>query len=267
MYDNELKLFQRSDESIWTDEYISKSLLNAHLDESNDGASRITSKRQNIYNWINSSIKTNSKIIDLGCGPGLYAYELGRLGHNVLGIDFNEKSIDYAKKNKSINGIVEYKYCNYLKASFDEKYNAAIMIFCDFGALIPNEQKLLLGKIHNILENDGIFIFDVFGKREIGSIQEKRNWFISNGKDFWSNEPYFCMEETKFFDKENALGKRYYLVNQLDGKIKECIIWDQYYDENSIGKLLAENEFEIREIKKDLIETKEETLFIIAKKK
>jgi len=54
MYNNELKLFQRSNNSlIWTDDYISKSMLEVH---------------------INKNIKPNSKILDLGCGPGLYAY-------------------------------------------------------------------------------------------------------------------------------------------------------------------------------------------------
>src|SRR5215470_11135266 len=112
MYNNELKLFQRSNESIWTDEYISKSLLDAHLNESYDAASRISSKRINTINWINNNIKPCSKIIDLGCGPGLYAYELGKLGHNVLGIDFNKESINFAQKNKCINDFLEYRYCN-----------------------------------------------------------------------------------------------------------------------------------------------------------
>ena len=100
-------------ESIWTDEYICKSLLKAHLDESTDAASRKLSRRIEIINWINARIRANSKIIDFGCGPGLYAYELGKMGHNVLGIDFNIESINYAKNNKSIDGIVEYLYSNY----------------------------------------------------------------------------------------------------------------------------------------------------------
>jgi 2-polyprenyl-3-methyl-5-hydroxy-6-metoxy-1,4-benzoquinol methylase len=163
MYNDELKLFQRSNESIWTDEYISKSLLEAHLDESSDGASRKPFRRKNIVNWINSKIKPNSKIIDLGCGPGLYAYELGKLEHNVMGIDFNKESINYAERNRYIKGIVEYKYSNYIKDKIDGKYNVAMMIYCDFGALIPNEQKILLQKISNLLTDDGIFVFDVFG--------------------------------------------------------------------------------------------------------
>jgi 2-polyprenyl-3-methyl-5-hydroxy-6-metoxy-1,4-benzoquinol methylase len=49
----------------------------------------------------------------LGCGPGLYAYELGRLGYNVLGIDFNKESVYYAHNNKSIKNVVQYKQVKY----------------------------------------------------------------------------------------------------------------------------------------------------------
>ena len=267
MYNNELTLNQRSNESIWTDEHISKSLLEAQLDESTDAASRKPSNRRDIVNWINSKIPPKSKIIDLGCGPGLYAYELGELKHNVMGIDVNKKSIDYAQKNKSIKGLVEYKYSNYIKDTIDGIYNVAMMIFCDFSALIPNEQKLLLQKIGNILENDGIFIFDVFGKNEFKKQKDEKSWYMSNGKDFWSNEPYFLMKETKLFEKEFTIGTRYYLVNQLNGKIKEFAMSDQYHDENSINELMSKYGFDIIEINKELIKYREETLLVTAKKK
>ena len=267
MYDNELRIFQRSNESIWTDEHVSKSLLDAHLDESYDAASRKIDRRMDTINWINKNLDSDSKILDLGCGPGLYAYELGKLGHNVLGVDFNKESINYAQNHKSIKDVVQYKYCDYLTESFKRKFNTAIMIFCDFGALIPCEQKILLHKIHDLLNDNGIFIFDVFGLHETKNITEKKDWFISKGNDFWSNEPYFMMEERKYFGKETALGTRHYLVNQMDGKIKEFIMWDQYYDEQSIEILLSENGFEIKEINKNIVKYKEETLFILAKRK
>jgi 2-polyprenyl-3-methyl-5-hydroxy-6-metoxy-1,4-benzoquinol methylase len=87
MLGNELKLFQRSENNIWTDEYVSKNLLKAHLDENSNAASRKYDLRINTINWINNMIKPNSRIIDFGCGPGLYAYELGKLGHTVFGMD------------------------------------------------------------------------------------------------------------------------------------------------------------------------------------
>jgi SAM-dependent methyltransferase len=267
MYINELGLFQRSNESIWTDEHINKALLDAHLDNSNDAASRKPDRIQNIINWINNKLKKNSRIIDFGCGPGLYAYELGKLGHNVLGIDFNKESINYANENKTIKGLVEYKYSNYLKDKISGKYNAAMIIYFDFGTLIPIEQNIFLQNLYNILEDDGIFIFDIYGKSVIENKSEKRSWEISGGNDFWSKDPYILMEEIKIFKNENREGNRYYLIDQNNGKIKEFIMWEQYYDENIINELLFENGFEIIEINKDLGKINEETLFIIARKK
>ena len=86
MIDKELKLFQRSNETIWTDEYIGKNLLKAHLDESDDAASRKKESRLETINWISYFIKPNSKILDLGCGTGLYSFEFGKLGHKVYGM-------------------------------------------------------------------------------------------------------------------------------------------------------------------------------------
>lgn len=72
----ELQLFQRSTSSIWTDEYISKNLLAAHLDLSNDGASRSKATLDKTLNWIKEIIPKGSNVLDLGCGPGLYDVEL-----------------------------------------------------------------------------------------------------------------------------------------------------------------------------------------------
>ncbi|MDR0374285.1 MAG: class I SAM-dependent methyltransferase, partial [Treponema sp.] len=215
MFQEEFKLFQRSNETIWTDEYISKRLLDAHLDESFDGGSRRKDSREKIINWVNNNINKNSKIIDLGCGPGLYSYELGRIGHKVLGIDFNKESINYANKNKRIKNYVEYKYGNYLKENFEGTYDAALMIYCDFGALIPNEQKILLEKIKEVLMDNGSFIFDVFCYEYKRDKKEHRNWNISQGNDFWNKEPYILLEETKIFEKEGVIGTRYYLIDQI----------------------------------------------------
>jgi hypothetical protein len=75
------------------------------------------------------------------------------------------------------------------------------------------------------------------------------------------------MEETKLFEKENTLGTRYYLIDQKNGKAKEYIMWDQYYDEKIITEIMVENGFEMIEINRDIIKYKEETLLVIAKKK
>jgi len=199
--------------------------------------------------------------------PGLYAYELGKLGHNVLGIDFNKESINYANEKKVIKDLVEYKYGNYLEIPINGKFNTAIIIYFDFSVLLPDEQKLFLQNLNKLLEDDGLFIFDIYGKTIMENKQDSRSWYISQGNDFWSKEPYLLLEETKVFKNENRWAERYFLIDQKTGKIKEYINWNQCFDEDTINKYLLENGFEVVEINKELGINNEETLFIIAKKK
>ena len=51
------------------------------------------------------------KILDLGCGPGLYASRLARLGHRVTGIDFSPASIRYARQQAEKAGLS----CTYIE--------------------------------------------------------------------------------------------------------------------------------------------------------
>ena len=41
-----------------------------------------------------------SKVLDVGCGSGIYVDYLSSLGYQVWGLDFVEKFIEGAKKNK-----------------------------------------------------------------------------------------------------------------------------------------------------------------------
>lgn len=54
-----------------------------------------------VCRWIfkNSEITTNDKIIDLGCGNGLFLIELAKEGYtNLVGVDYSEDAIILANK-------------------------------------------------------------------------------------------------------------------------------------------------------------------------
>jgi len=72
-------------------------------------ASRSIEKIQLIVDWIQQMLgKNNIDILDLGCGPGLYAERFAIKGHKVTGIDFSENSIKYAKKSAAENNLNHY---------------------------------------------------------------------------------------------------------------------------------------------------------------
>ena len=133
-------VFSKSTLNFWKDEHISKFLLEAHLNPNWDAASRKPEIIDKTINWVaNNYLKNkNSKILDLGCGPGLYTEKfLNKCSDfKITGIDFSKHSIKYAKDSaikKKLN--INYIYMNYLEMDYENEFDLIFMIYCDFGAL------------------------------------------------------------------------------------------------------------------------------------
>lgn len=93
------KLYAKASSVMWTDPYISKQLLELHLNPDNDAASRSKDKIEKISNWIlEQSDRPEMKILDLGCGPGLYAEFLAQKG------DFRYVAL---KISQLITGVIQ----------------------------------------------------------------------------------------------------------------------------------------------------------------
>ncbi|MFC0404476.1 class I SAM-dependent methyltransferase [Enterococcus ureilyticus] len=93
-------------------------------------------------------------VVDLGCGPGLYAERLALKNYNITALDFSENSIDYAKREaKANNLVVDYRHQNYLTWQETERYDLALLIYCDYVALNVEDRKRLLKNILSSLKS------------------------------------------------------------------------------------------------------------------
>lgn len=257
---------------MWTDIHIANNMLLAHLDDHNDAASRNVHSIQKTVQWIHQEINAGSAIIDFGCGPGLYSEKLASLGHSVIGLDISENSIWYARESAERNNLpIKYLNGNYLSQIDLGVFDVALCIYCDFGALIPSEQKAFLKNVHTSLNEDGVFIFDVFSEGLSVTKIKQRDFTIVENEDFWSDQPHFILSETVFFEEETAWGQRNIIIDQKTGKQKEFITWDTLYNEARITELLDENGFIVEKIKQGLVNensfTSNDVLFIKARKK
>ena len=73
-------LYERTDAAFWDDEHISRGMLAAHLDPEFEGASRSFAFMDRSVDWICATAPpaTHPRLLDLGCGPGLYAERFAR---------------------------------------------------------------------------------------------------------------------------------------------------------------------------------------------
>lgn len=95
--------YTRSESKFWEDSHISKYMLEAHLNSEKDAASRTHRFMDESVQWIKALLPPNEypKLLDLGCGPGLYCERFWASGYNVTGVDYAKRSIDYARASNS----------------------------------------------------------------------------------------------------------------------------------------------------------------------
>lgn len=142
MYDELLKklrrpsLWERSDAPFWDDWHISKGMLAAHLDEG-DAASRAPATVEASVEWLCGVVKKGGRVLDLGCGPGLYTSRLSDRGYDVTGIDLSRRSIEYAREH---DDKTQYILGSYLDIGLPSGFDAATLIYCDYAALTPSER-------------------------------------------------------------------------------------------------------------------------------
>ena len=89
----------------WDDPDFSRRMLTEHLSQEHDLASRKREMIRTQVQWIHKHICNNTpaKLLDIGCGPGLYIEQFAALDYDCCGIDFSPASIEYAKINLGDN--------------------------------------------------------------------------------------------------------------------------------------------------------------------
>jgi 2-polyprenyl-3-methyl-5-hydroxy-6-metoxy-1,4-benzoquinol methylase len=229
--------YEKSTSAFWEDEHISKGMLEAHLNPDLDAASRRLNFTKTSVKWIAGlgNTQTNPKLLDLGCGPGIYAELLSAHGFDVTGVDLSERSISYARENALKQNLqITYLHQNYLDIDYNGVFDVITLIFCDFGVLNPDERKRLLEKIHKALKPGGLFIFDVCSLRQYENRAETTSWSLSAG-GYWSAEPYLCLYSFFRYDSSNTFADQYIVIEK--DRIRRFNIWNHRF---SVEELKAD---------------------------
>ncbi len=231
---------------MWDDPHISKQLLDIHLSQEVDLASRKESSIKSTIDWILNQCPTKKMtVLDLGCGPGLYCEKICEKGHDVTGIDISRNSLDYARsKAKERSHTIEYINSDYLDIKLSpNRYDLVFMVYTDFGVLNPAEQRTILEKIYQALKPNGLFIFDVINDKDLEAKVTPLNWEIA--KDgFWSNKPYMVLSNSFLYPAEKVILYQHIVVSDND-KIKTYRFWTQHFSERDISELISGTGFSL----------------------
>ncbi|UJH67478.1 class I SAM-dependent methyltransferase [Allomuricauda sp. SCSIO 65647] len=248
-------LYEKGTSFMWTDPYISKQLLQVHLNPDIDIGSRKKSTIEKTAQWILESHDSSGelKILDLGCGPGLYAEIFAKSGHEVAGIDISKSSIDYAIRSAKEKGLnIAYKNGSYLDIDLGkEQYDVIVLIYTDFGVLVPTEREQLLENIFFALKKGGIFIFDVLKDTDLNEKLSPRTWEVCE-VGFWRETPYLALSESFLYEKEKVIMFQHTIIEN-SGNLNNYRFWTHFFSQKDISTMLKQQNFRNIEFRADIL--------------
>lgn len=180
-------------------------------------------------------------LVDLGCGPGLYATEFAARGWSVHGIDFSPASVAYARKHKADHAryeLADFTRCAYPRA------DGAILVYGIFGNLSERDRDRMLSRVRKSLAPGALFIFDTFTEpfahREGGT----ETWYSAAKDGFWLRESHVVLERSHLYAHKRTVLKCYHLLSAGRGFETRTVRF-RWYDRVELTEVLERNGFEV----------------------
>jgi len=157
-----------------------------------------------IRKGINEGIYENNKLVAWG------------LTHDdVTGIDFYDRSINYAKETAARKALdIDYVCRNYLEFETEKRVDLITMIMCDFCALSQVQRKQMLNKYRVLLSAEGSVLLDVYSLSGFEQAEEVSTHDDRQLEGFWSKEDYYSFLNTFKYDDEKAILEKYTIVEK-----------------------------------------------------
>lgn len=142
----------------------------------------IREMRRRTIEAITSRLAPGSRLLDLGCGPGPDAEVLGRLGYDVLAIDWSPEMVEEASRRMKASGLESRVEVRNLGIHELDRLEAGPFdgVYSDLGPLncVPDLSAAARG-IAQRLNPGGIFVASIIGRVcpwEIALYGLRRDW-------------------------------------------------------------------------------------------
>lgn len=198
------------------------------------------------------------RILELACGTGTVMVQLAKYGYEMWGLDRAAEMLESAQKKADKTGQkIELFQGDMRDFSFDEKFDAVLCLYDSINYILEkDEMAQVFENVYNVLEPNGLFIFDVTTERNIvqhfhlQTFAENEDDFSYIWKNVYSYRDRICRTVLTFFLRENDDSFKRYEELHLQ-KIFEVNEIEDLLEKTGYKLLSAFDAFSMRKWNKD----------------
>ena len=191
----------------WHEPEFSRRVLEVHLDPDTHMASRGPAVIAEHVAWLLELLSAEPEpadrprhLLDLGCGPGLYAVPLARAGLHVTGVDFSPAAVAHAR------GLVreaKLPHVDIIEADLTDlpdlkPADVVTFWFGEFNSFPPEQARALLSDVAARIEPGGLFVLE-YQPWDLFARDDSTRWEVHE-RSVFADQPHLWLQE-HFWDE------------------------------------------------------------------
>lgn len=232
--------WQDGDKIPWNEPAFSERMLQNHLSQDNDWASRRGQIIDRHVACIDRLLPRQARILDLGCGPGLYTHRLARLGHHCVGVDFSPASVTYARHQAQQDGLsIEYALADVRQYVPQGRFDLVMMLFSELNVFRETDAQALLAGAVDALGENGILLIEVSAFDAVHQQGGQPPVWQALSAGLFSDKPHLYLQEHGWDDDAATASTRYSIIDAETGNVTRYGASMKAYTETQYQQLLS----------------------------
>ena len=237
--------WMEGDNIPWDDPGFSERMLAFHLAPDQDLASRRPTTIASHIDTIAALVPAGGRVLDLACGPGLYAHELARRGYECHGIDFGPASIAHARAVAAAEGLgCTFEQADLRTAAFGGPWDLVMMIFGQINVFRREEAREILWRARDALTPGGVLLLEPETEASTrATVKAEPTWSASRSGLF-SDRPHVLLEESAWDEEERTATHRWHVIDVETAKVTRHAMSTCAYAAGEVEGILADLGFD-----------------------
>ena len=236
----------------WHDAEFSRRMLDIHLDPSTHMASRAPAIINQHVDWLTEQLEVASdidrpagdfRILDVGCGPGLYCHEQARRGMPSTGFDFAPAPLAWAKSTATAQKLD----CKFLTTDLTKlpddfadqvgPQEAVTFWFGEFHSFTADQVADFLPRLAECLVPGGLFVLE-YQPWDLFVQEDSTDWSCPK-KSVFCDEPHLWLQEFGWDPDTNTEIHVHWILIEESGTLHRHVQCHQAWTEEQLVEMLA----------------------------